>query len=276
MKLTRIQVLKNAVTIFCSSMLLHGTCIAQQKKYYVAASGNDNNNGLSPQTAWRSLDRANAIDCKPGDSILLESGSVFKGTLHLTSYDNGSTEQPVVITSYGKEKAIIDAGDSNGVLAANTSNLIISSVIVKGNGVDQNKGSGIHFFSNDTMHAPQNIIINDCDVSGFYTYGIAIGCAEQANVKGYEKVRITGCNASENGQGGIASYGSQLTFQHHNFYVGHCKVFLNRGIITKTENHSGNGIVIGEVDGLLVEYCEAYENGADNRCTAGGPVGIWV
>ena len=27
---------------------------------------------------------------------------------------------------------------------------------------------------------------------------------------------------------------------------------------------------------MCCEHCEAYENGADNRCTGGGPVGIWV
>ena len=67
-----------------------------------------------------------------------------------------------------------------------------------------------------------------------------------------------------------------MGFQHKDFYIAYCKAFGNRGILTKTQNHSGNGIVMGMVDGLLIEHCEAYENGADNRCDAGGPVGIWV
>ena len=33
---------------------------------------------------------------------------------------------------------------------------------------------------------------------------------------------------------------------------------------------------MGEVDSLLIEFCEAYENGAANHCDAGGPVGIWI
>ena len=58
--------------------------------------------------------------------------------------------------------------------------------------------------------------------------------------------------------------------------VTHCKAFSNRGILTKTQNHSGNGIVFGSVENITIEYCAAFENGADNRCNAGGPVGIWV
>ena len=41
------------------------------------------------------------------------------------------------------------------------------------------------------------------------------------------------------------------------------------------KNHSGNGIVVGQLDGGLVEYCEAYNNGWDMPRKGNGPVGIW-
>jgi len=78
-------------------------------------------------------------DCK----ILVEGGAVFNGTIKLTSDDNGTADKPVVFTSYGKGKAIINAGDGKGLLAVNTSFLKLSSLNFKGSGVNTNKGSGI-------------------------------------------------------------------------------------------------------------------------------------
>ena len=62
---------------------------------------------------------------------------------------------------------------------------------------------------------------------------------------------------------------------HKNVYIGNCKVFDNRGIPEK-KGHSGTGIVISGVDGAVIEYCEAFNNGELNRSTAGGPIGIWA
>ncbi|MEP6845766.1 MAG: right-handed parallel beta-helix repeat-containing protein [Panacibacter sp.] len=248
--------------------------VQAQNNYYISPKGNNTNNGVSKESAWQSLEKLNTTSFKPGDSILLEGNSVFNGTLVISS--SGTTTQYITFSSYGSGKAIIDAGDNDGIRAFNISNVQVSNITVRGNGVARNKGNGIHFFSDDTLASPQNIIIGKCDAIGFHNQGIVIGCGEDDRIKGYKNVRITHCTASENGQAGIASYGSYTSFQNSNFYIAYCKVFNNRGIPGKTENHSGNGIVMGEVDSLLIEHCEAFENGADNSSEAGGPVGIWV
>ena len=74
------------------SFLFSVPLIAQSKNYYLSGRGNDTNNGLSKQTAWRSLEKINRIDFKPGDSVLLEGGAVFNGTIKLTSDDNGPAD----------------------------------------------------------------------------------------------------------------------------------------------------------------------------------------
>lgn len=68
---------------------IKGTC------YYVSSiNGNDNNDGLSPQTAWKTLDKLVESNTgndsfstykhvvKSGDAVFLERGSVFNATLH--------------------------------------------------------------------------------------------------------------------------------------------------------------------------------------------------
>jgi len=262
--------------VLCFSLFVAGELTGQEKNYYVSKSGDDSRDGLSMQTAWRSLDKISDFDFNPGDSLMLEGGVEFKGTINLTSDDNGSPGKPVVVTSYGNKKATIAAGDGEGLQANNTSFIRIVSLKFEGSGVSSNKGNGIHFFANDSLKSPSDIEVIDCDVRGFKTFGIGFGANDNISYKGYRNVRIIHCNVSENGQAGISSYGSYLGFQHAHFYISNCKVFENRGIPSRTESHTGNGIVMAMIDDLLIEQCEAYRNGADNRCTAGGPVGIWV
>src|SRR5688572_628179 len=45
--------------------------------YYVSPSGDDANDGRSPQTAWRTIDRANGRNWNPGDALLFEGGQTF-------------------------------------------------------------------------------------------------------------------------------------------------------------------------------------------------------
>src|SRR5688572_17154137 len=160
--------MKRACICISSTMLLLAcTLQAQHRNYYLAANGKDANDGLSPQTAWRTIQRMNKQQFKPGDSILLEGGSVFDGTIKLTSDDNGTPGNYVTISSYGIGKAIINARKRDGLLAVNTSYLQLVSLIFTGSGVSSNKGSGIHFYANDRLNAPSDIIITDCYVKGF-------------------------------------------------------------------------------------------------------------
>lgn len=51
--------------------------------YYVSASGNDNNNGKTADTAWKTLDKVNKASLLSGDVVLFKRGDVFRGKLTL-------------------------------------------------------------------------------------------------------------------------------------------------------------------------------------------------
>ena len=70
--------------------------------YYVSTlDGNDNNDGLSEDEAFYSLEKINDIVLKPGDKVLLEAGSVFtNGFLHIQG--SGSEEALIEIDKYGE------------------------------------------------------------------------------------------------------------------------------------------------------------------------------
>ncbi len=72
---------------------------AFSKNYYVSNNGNDNANGLSPSKSFKTIEKLNTIRFKSGDTIFLNAGDYFTGTLTLTY--SGTQKKPIVITSYG-------------------------------------------------------------------------------------------------------------------------------------------------------------------------------
>lgn len=77
--------------------------------YYVSSSvGSDDNNGISKETAWSSLEKVNASRFEPGDKILFKSGDEFFGSLIINN--SGQPGSPISFSSYGeKNLPIIDA-----------------------------------------------------------------------------------------------------------------------------------------------------------------------
>jgi len=69
------------------------------RTFYVDADrGRDAAAGRSEETAWQSLDRVNAADLRPGDTVRFQRGGVWRGSLLPASGDENA---PVTYTSYG-------------------------------------------------------------------------------------------------------------------------------------------------------------------------------
>lgn len=67
--------------------------------HYVDPKGDDARDGLSPQTAWRSLERVNTATLVPGDRVLFRRGAQWRGQLLPQSGDEGA---PVTYGAYGE------------------------------------------------------------------------------------------------------------------------------------------------------------------------------
>ena len=52
------------------------------KIYYVSSDGNDENDGTSPNSAWRTLDRVNKSWFCAGDGVLFRRGDLFRGEVY--------------------------------------------------------------------------------------------------------------------------------------------------------------------------------------------------
>ncbi|HHW00180.1 MAG TPA: DUF5123 domain-containing protein [Clostridiaceae bacterium] len=68
--------------------------------YYVdSVNGNDNNNGTSESTPWKTLSKVNSMTFQPGDQIKFKAGGSWTG--QLLPKGSGSSGNPIVITKYG-------------------------------------------------------------------------------------------------------------------------------------------------------------------------------
>lgn len=74
--------------------------------YFSTLRGDDQQDGRSAGTPWRSLKKLREISLSPGSQILLERGSVFENeALHLTNV-SGTADAPIVVDAYGEGEAM--------------------------------------------------------------------------------------------------------------------------------------------------------------------------
>ncbi len=81
--------------------------------YFSSSSGKDSYTSVqaqNPSTPWQTLAKLNSIFSilKPGDSVLLQAGSVFPGMLVVGK--SGTAAQPIVLSAYGNGNAPVISG----------------------------------------------------------------------------------------------------------------------------------------------------------------------
>ncbi|MBF9255114.1 right-handed parallel beta-helix repeat-containing protein [Pontibacter sp. 172403-2] len=252
----------------------------QAATYYISALGKDSNSGTSPAKAWASIAKVNSTQFAPGDTILFEGGKTFTGGIYFGTATagaiakvKGTPANPITLSSYGTDRAIISSGASNGFRGYNTAGFRIKNLVFKGPGRTSESLNGIEFYTDIPDTLLSYISIANVEIYGYKNAGIIIGSWDELTA-GFGSVTISDSKVHDNGDAGITSY-AQGRLVHKNFIVRNNKVYNNAGQPDKTESHSGNGIVLGDVDGAVIEYCEAYNNGWLNASPSNGPVGIW-
>ena len=259
------------LTILFVTLLFLSEQAAGKRNYYVNnVTGNDSNRGTL-KNPFKSIERINELRLKNRNSVYFAGGQTFEGTLKLSGL-SGKSENPVIISSYGNGRAILNGGKQHAIWAESCSWLLFKNLILKGDGrLAGNTGSGIE------LQKSQNCKIDSIEASGFLWSGVKAVVGQN--------LRITNVYAHDNGFSGINvesddpdSGGPEgsggKTF--HNVYIANCVAENNPGCPLVNDNHSGNGILIGGVTNGTIEYCEAMNNGWDMPREGNGPVGIWA
>jgi hypothetical protein len=227
--------------------------------YYVSPRGSDSNPG-SQAAPWKSLVKVSQTAFKPGDRILLEGGSSFQGTLLLDNRTSGTSQKRITVASYGNGRATIQAGKGSAIVLDSSDYVTISHLNCAGAGRKTgNSSSGVQ------VRNAKGAELTRLEVQGFQHSGVALS--------GVQDARVTHVHARSNGFAGISCIGGMS----RDLYIGYCLAENNPGDPTILDNHSGNGIVVGErIQNARIEYCEARYNGWDMPRTGNGPVGIWA
>ncbi|HMB01225.1 MAG TPA: right-handed parallel beta-helix repeat-containing protein, partial [Spirochaetota bacterium] len=246
--------------------------------YYLSSSGSDTNSGLTPAAAWQSISRLNSYTITPGDHIYFNSSNTFSGTIMVTAAEGSTQTTPVVFTSYGPGKAVIDSSGQSGFYAEAAAGIIISNLVFRGSGQGISSNDGLVFYHTSTTGKKDNFLfLTGLQISGYYN-GISIG-SSHASFPGYSNVFISNSTVYSCTKTGILSYAHydlSSNYAVNNMYIGFCDVFDICGDSNLTSTHSGSGIVMAGVSNGLIEYCTAYSNGRYNAWPNGGPIGIWA
>ena len=128
-KLSKVISLFLAVSLLLSPAISGTTAKAAQTPsvgttYYVSsARGNDANDGKSPSTAWKSIDKINATTFQPGDTILFKARDEWHGQIWFKG--QGTAEHPIKVDMYGD----VAVGDE------------VNYPAIHGDGVERKQGS---------------------------------------------------------------------------------------------------------------------------------------
>jgi hypothetical protein len=243
------------------------------RQFYISSSGNDKNDGRTPQTAWQTLLRVDTGTFEPGDHILFQGGQTFNGMIYIAGNSQGTTANPIIITSWGTGNATIEPGTLPGLLAYDTAGIEVSNLTFTGG--SGNSKDGVQFYSDLAGNVTLNHIrITNVEISGFGSAGISIFGVN--GTSGYNDIRITGVSSHNNLYAGMWMGGylapTFAGYSHTNLYIGNCQFYNNTGT-TNFLTDSGFGIYLDSVNGAVIENNVVYNNG-QNTMSLAGPMGI--
>lgn len=244
--------------------------------HFDSAGGDDSASGISPEQAWKSLEKAAGIALKPGDSLLFKAGGRWKGQLKLKG--GGTPEAPVKIAGYGEGgRPRIDAEGKfpAAVFLENTECIEIRGLELTNLGSERKAGRfGIQIL-NSSPPVARNIVIKDLfihDVNGafrkthFSGAGIQIDIPTSVSAR-FHDLRIEGCHIKDCSRNGVLVRGGRFRPD----WNPSTKVVIRNNLI---EGVGGDGIVPSCCDGALIEWntmrdCPRYGE------AGGAAAGIW-
>ena len=283
--MTNINIIKMKKALFLFFAIFFTSLIhALNVTYYInQVSGNDLNNGTSPETAWKTISRANTQNLQAGDKILLSSkGPWHGGSLSFDSNDVGTPDNPIIVSSYGPNpRASVYSNDLQG-LYSNVGSIKISNIGFYGNRMygGTNTSSGINFYTEGALTYKPYINIDNCKFEGYGDHGIIIDSwnESEATAKGFSDITIKNTTVNNCGKTGIkiGSFGAFAhAYVHNNVLIDNVRASNNLGYGNLSYG-SGSGIVVSSAINVMIQNCVANGNGKNNKNFGGGPAGIWM
>ena len=273
--------------------------------YVNNSTGDDNNNGLSPLTPFKTIDKLNTLLFNPGDSILFKSGEEFKGMFWVKG--SGNQQNPIFLGSYGGSTKPILNGDGyqSCILIYNDDGIVIKNLQLN------NENSHLDSLGNvkqligfggaaNTWGSGKNVrfgikVVTDTDSLNYFVmdsleiHHIFPTPSLSSNIhKGYGIKFETQSDTANNDYNLISNVNISNCFIHHTGHYGiwiksiglnNLDGFKNSNITienTLFEHTGGSGFVPNKSIDVLVESCVFNHTGSsdDSRMWERGS-GMW-
>ena len=141
------------LSAFCPVVFAETSEIA----YYIdSVSGNDENDGLSPDSAWKTVSRANSEVFSAGSSILFKRGCRFDGSFIMSG--SGTEAAPITVSAYGEGADPIISSDIGGTIFLVTG---VSFWIIENLEFTAAAGAGIMIYALGGVNV-ENITVRNC------------------------------------------------------------------------------------------------------------------
>lgn len=127
---TRSLILGFFVMLFCVGCSFPNNRSKITNYYINSLTGCDNNSGLSPTQAWKSLQSIETHSFSPGDSLLFAANSKYEGGVLFNS--SGTYDKPIVISKYGPGALPKFSNKTQNHLNGNAFQINGSNVIIDG------------------------------------------------------------------------------------------------------------------------------------------------
>lgn len=278
--------MKSIAMLFASAFIALSSATVQAQNYYVCDTGDDNNDGKSVNTPFKSHSKAieafNKMDA--GDSVLFCRGGVFpvdkktrifnpacsaQGVCTIADYGDSFVSEPTLVVS-DKRTALNfqDGGNADRDGGYLVKNLIITAK-------EYAKGKGVFVFNDVDDLTMENITINGLYMGMHLAGNNALGSANGQNERFHLKNSVISNNAGQGFLGGCSdcviednlfeNNGYRTKIFHHNLYFNspskHIPVknviirgnTLYKNAIVNGECTSTSLVVHGLVDDLTIE-----------------------
>jgi len=250
------------------SLLLVPVAPGLATTFYVdSVGGSDGTSGLTPETAWRTLAKANATTFAPGDTVLFKAGCAWSG--QLWPKGSGAEGAPITVASYGAgAKPIINGNGAaqEALLLHNQQyweigHLEITNYDPAGPDVDPYR-QGIRVLGEDAGTL-RHIYLRDLDVhdvNGSITVGRDQGKCNAGilfDVEGttaptsFDDVLIEGCNVHDCERSGIKLWSNWGRSCDQADPALHTNVIIRSNVV---DSIAGDGINVHQTAGALAEY----------------------
>ncbi|RPI27883.1 MAG: right-handed parallel beta-helix repeat-containing protein [Acidobacteria bacterium] len=272
--------MRHRLTVGLILILLSATSLSAQsrKTHYVdGTAGSDSANGLSPQTAWKTLEKVNSVAFGPGDRLLFKGGSTFQG--QLAPKGSGTQDNPIIVDQYGGSAKPLVAAEGKfpeALLLKNQEYWEVNNLELTNTGPTAEPFRyGVRLIAWDygTVHHLhlKNLFIHDVNGSLRKSRGEGQGIVWEnggdQTLSRFDDLLIEGCHLLRTDRNGICGFTPYPTSRKP--WFPSLRIVIRKNLL---EDIGGDGIKPWGCDGTLIEH--NVIRGGRQRCRDYA-AGIW-